>query len=56
MQNINILLFVVAPFFWLTVYKEQEDHAVTGNNRTMHGTCTESLHLILRQCSEQKEH
>jgi len=34
----------------------QEGRAITGNHCTIQGTCTESLHLILGQYSEQKEY
>jgi len=35
---------------------KQEGRAVAGNHRAMRDACTESLHVILGQRSEQKEH
>jgi len=37
-------------------FTKQEDRVVAGNHRAMQGTYTESLHLILGQLSELKEH
>jgi len=47
---------LLSAWLFVTFYKVQEGRAVAGDYRGMQGTCTESLHLILGQRSEYKEH
>jgi len=48
----NLKLVQLIQIFEKSSLKQKEGRAVTGNYHTMQGTCTESLHLILRQSTE----